>query len=71
MMHGITARYCHQCERNTPHLIVENNDAGVKIYICVVHNHVTIGGQHDDAHRVEKKILLQVSVQDDPFGGAD
>lgn len=36
-VHGMTGRRCEICERNTPHLIVEDKDTGVKLYLCVNH----------------------------------
>lgn len=31
-VHGFTGKFCHFCNRNTPHKIVESD--GLKLYIC-------------------------------------
>lgn len=73
MIHGLTARFCYTCNRTTPNLIVEDSDVGVKVYVCVVHNHVTVGRKAETvSYRVQSQVILeQMPVYDEKARGAD
>lgn len=71
MMHGMTARFCYTCQRNTPHLIVEDNDVRVKLYVCVNHDHITVARRANVLHRVETPVLQQMPIYHEYSCGAD